>query len=551
MTVEAFQDGLHTILVDMTPVLPGGENGGAKVFVIELLRRLAELAPNTKFILLTRESSHEELAALDRPNVSRLLVLGENRASPARSLLERLTSRAATYVPGRAAMYLRRISFRVKRLLKGVESSNMMRKLSADLLFCPFTAPTYAESVTPTVSVIYDLQYKAYPQFFTPEDVIQRQHNFASACEHATMLTAISEYSRREAIAEGRLDPDKIRTIHLQISDNRRRDAAPATEVLPRLGLQAKQYLMYPANFWKHKNHEMLLTAFAMARRNGLGDDIKLVCTGAPNARHGELKRAAIDFGLGSHVIFPGYLPSAELLTLLMNSAGMVFPSLYEGFGLPVIEAMAIGVPVACSNVTSLPEVAHDAAILFDPRKPQEIAAAIISLVNNRELVARLVDAGRLRAAQFSDSMIMAEQYWAVFRQAAAATTERVAGVYADGWAGPALKLRFARAAEARTLELELTLPGWAPSQVALRSSTLVASGASKILRRASQSTFSFRIPPDGGYHEVNLSPTFIPAKLGLGEDQRELSAMLLKCSVVSANGNDRSLFPESRRDES
>ena len=101
------------------------------------------------------------------------------------------------------------------------------------------------------------------------------------------------------------------------------------------------------------------------------------------------------------HILFPGYLANAELLALVTNSAGVIFPSLYEGFGLPVIEAMATGVPVACSNVTSLPEVAGDAAILFDPRIPEQIAQAMISLAHDKELTARLVQAGDARAANF------------------------------------------------------------------------------------------------------------------------------------------------------
>ena len=97
---------------------------------------------------------------------------------------------------------------------------------------------------------------------------------------------------------------------------------------------------------------------------------------------------------LENHVLFPGYLANAELLALVTNSAGVIFPSLYEGFGLPVVEAMATGVPVACSNVTSLPEVAGDAAILFDPRVPEDIAHAMISLAQDKELD-RPVGAGR------------------------------------------------------------------------------------------------------------------------------------------------------------
>ncbi len=188
--------------------------------------------------------------------------------------------------------------------------------------------------------------------------------------------------------------------------------------VLNRLGLTRWQYLIYPANFWKHKNHEMLLTAFGMACREGLAADVKLVCTGAPGARQEWLMSAARAMSLGDRVLFPGFLPNAELAALMGNCSGMVFPSLYEGFGLPVIEAMAAGVPVACSNVTSLPEVAADAAILFDPRIPTQIAQAMVALLEDETLRSRLIQAGQQRANVFSDTERMAREYWELFEYA-------------------------------------------------------------------------------------------------------------------------------------
>lgn len=410
---------LRIIAVDLTPVLPGGENGGAKVFVLELLRRLAELVPQTQFVLLTQASAHEELASLDRPNVRRWMILGQGAAKNERSRAELLLSRLFRHLPVRWQSIVGKVGHRILSASKRSESTNLLRSINADLLFCPFTAPTYSEPTTPTVSVIYDLQYKAYPEFFTPEDVIERGRTFVEACKRSTMLAAISDFSRREAIEQGGLNPARIRTIHLQISNDRLRNAEKDERVVDRLELIRGKYLIYPANFWKHKNHEMLLTAFGIARSTGLPKHLKLVCTGALGERQQWLQQASEAMGLSRNVLFPGYLSNAELLGLLTNCAGVIFPSLYEGFGLPVIEAMAIGVPVACSNVTSLPEVAQDAAIMFDPRIPEQIADAMISLVQDRELRVRLVEAGTLRAAQFSDSRVMATEYWRIFQQAA------------------------------------------------------------------------------------------------------------------------------------
>jgi glycosyltransferase involved in cell wall biosynthesis len=123
---------------------------------------------------------------------------------------------------------------------------------------------------------------------------------------------------------------------------------------------------------------------------------------------------------MGDRVILPGYLPSEHLGQVMAHCSAMIFPSLYEGFGLPVLEAMNAGIPVACSNLTSLPEVAKDAALLFDPRVPEEIAQAMVSLTIDQDLRLRLIEAGRTRALEFANSVQMADEYWNLFEYAVA-----------------------------------------------------------------------------------------------------------------------------------
>jgi glycosyltransferase involved in cell wall biosynthesis len=432
-TVTGKKQQLSRVAVDLTPVLPGGDNGGAKIFVLELLSHLADIAPATQFVLLTHAATHDELASLDRPNVSRRMVIGAPSTSapggPAgRSRFAALATRVAPGTPRRLLKLASKLGYRINAALKRRGANSLLRDLEVNLLFCPFTAPTYFERGIPAVCTIYDLQYKTYPEFFTPADVVHRDQTFIDACTRATALAAISDYSRNSAILYGQLQPARIRTIHLRIGRRFASRSGLNVQALDRLSLSPKRYLVYPANFWKHKNHEMLLTAFGMACSSGqLDPDVKLVCTGAPGARQQWLIAAAKAMNLEQRILFPGYLPDAELGGLLAKCSGVIFPSLYEGFGLPVIEAMATGIPVACSNTTSLPEVAGDAAILFDPRVPSEIADAIISLVNDETLCARLIQAGNGRVEEFSDSELMANQYWELFLYATANATARAA----------------------------------------------------------------------------------------------------------------------------
>lgn len=411
---------LKTIAVDLTVVLPGGHNGGAKIFVVELLRRLAGSHPECRFVLLTRSSAHDELASLDAANVSRLLVVTDAPGQKSKRRLLDVGLRASQHLPRRVRCHLLRWAHALNSAIKrrGVGGA-LLRQLQADLLFCPFTAPTYFDPAVPTVCTIYDLQYKTYPEFFSPEDVASRDHAFTQACRHAAALSAISEYAKASAVRHGGIGSDAIQTIHLRMASRMSEGQANGQMVLDRLSLTTQGYLIYPANFWQHKNHEMLLTAFGMAYGSGLlATDIKLVCTGAPSERQTYLRAAANLMGLGDHVLFPGFLSNDELGTLLSQAGGMIFPSLYEGFGLPVIEAMAMGVPVACSNLTSLPEVAGDAAILFDPRVPEQIAQAMATLLADSNRHGQLIAAGLDRAAEFSDTDRMAREYWELFLHA-------------------------------------------------------------------------------------------------------------------------------------
>lgn len=411
---------LRVIVVDLTLVLPGGQNGGAKIFVVELLRRLASSHPECRFVLLTRSSAHDELAPLDAANVSRLLVVTDAGGEKPKGRLLDIVSGALQHLPRRVRSHLLRWAHAFNSVIKRRSAGGaLLRHLQADLLFCPFTAPTYFDPAVPTVCTIYDLQYKTYPEFFSPEDVASRDHAFTQACRHAAALSAISEYAKESAVRHGGISSDAIQTIQLRMASRMTERPAGGQMVLEQLSLTARGYLIYPANFWLHKNHEMLLTAFGMACSRGLlAPDIKLVCTGAPGERQTYLREAANLMGPGGRVLFPGFLSNDDLGSLLGHAGGMIFPSLYEGFGLPVIEAMAMSVPVACSNLTSLPEVAGDAAILFDPRVPEQIAQAMATLLADSDRRGQLISAGLERAAEFSDTDRMAREYWDLFLHA-------------------------------------------------------------------------------------------------------------------------------------
>lgn len=537
---------ISKIAIDLTPVLPGGDNGGAKLFVIELIRALSKISPSTTFLLLTNEVSNEELAVLDAPNVRRVVTMGATEADPFRGKLVRAAVTVATRLPGFLRRAALQIGYRLKSAIRRRMSRQKLREAGVDLLFCPFTATTLAEPGLPVVSTLYDLQHVSYPEFFSAADRAQREQTFRVASRRASVLAAISEYSRQAAIAYGGLEPSKVQTVHLRMAQRAIADPQGGEATLKKFGLKPRTYLIYPANFWRHKNHEMLLTAFGMARKSGLPANISLVFTGAPSPRQKLVSKAAKDLGYSSNVFFPGYVSDAELATLISLSRAVVFPSLYEGFGLPVLEAMALGVPVACSNVASLPEIAAGAALLFDPRRPADVANALVAIATNEAERERLIVAGRLRSADYSDSERMAREYWHCFERAVGARAGGVHlyGAHEDGWVGDYLRIDASGSYHGHTVRLELRVPPSVPMTGVVLRSTRSGKRGSRTMRieRGTSAIWSEQLADGTVYFDLALSPSFRPGSSEL--DTRDLTLRIVRCDVTSPAGTREIIHP-------
>jgi glycosyltransferase involved in cell wall biosynthesis len=170
----------------------------------------------------------------------------------------------------------------------------------------------------------------------------------------------------------------------------------PGGEASP-LGRGLQPYVLYVGGHWAHKNVRRLLSAFRQLKGP---DGLRLVLVGGGPVRNITEVIARLD--LGDRVVLLRDLPDADLSSLYADCSVFVCPSLYEGFGLPVLEALAHGAPVACSNSSSLPEVAEQAAVYFDPRSVSDIAGQIQALLDNRALAGELRSAGPRQAARFS-----------------------------------------------------------------------------------------------------------------------------------------------------
>lgn len=527
--------GIRTVEVDLTPVLPGGDNGGAKTFALELLRRMIRLNPRSRFIILTSEIAHEELAALDAPNAERRCVRGgETRLR--RRFDSRVFAAWLGWLPHPFRRHLASFFSRARRVMRRRVVSAVPGE-APDLLFCPFTATTYLRPGVPAVSTVHDLQYRAYPQFFSPEEQAHREEVFRGTCRDASCIVAISEHTRAAVISTGLVEPERVRVIPHHLASRCARHQLPEGP----LGAPPRPYLIYPANFWRHKNHEMLLVAFAMAVRAGLDPDMTLLLTGAPGERQAALTALCEAMGLQNRVIFAGHLPDASFARVLASATALVFPSLFEGFGMPVLEAMALGVPVASSRLSALPEVCGDAALMFDPRIPEEISGALVSITTDVALRERLIAEGRRRAAAFADGDAMAVAYWRVFEETVArgASRNRFHGVHPDGWLSSLGSVEFRTGTGSQDVELvlELEAPKWLPSPGPTLSAT--SRGRRKeSMTLAPGSSREWRIRTNSGRVDIAISPTFVPSRLGVSSDERELTVHLRRCRVEYADGS-------------
>ncbi|MGE3276300.1 MAG: glycosyltransferase family 4 protein [Vicinamibacterales bacterium] len=254
-----------------------------------------------------------------------------------------------------------------------------------------------------SVVTIHDCIHLMFPQYlpFRSAHLYARASMWAATRQADRVLT-VSEASKRDILRFFDVAPEKISVIHNAIDP--RFLEPPDEERMDRIRQRYQldhPFVLYVGNIKPHKNVDRLIEAFSRARATG-PDDLRLVIIGDELSKYPALRQAVHRHRLGKHVRFLGFQPFETLAAFYRLARVFVFPSLYEGFGLPPLEAMASGTPVVTSNVSSLPEIAGDAALLVDPTDAEPIADAIVRAATDEALRADLVSRGLARARQFS-----------------------------------------------------------------------------------------------------------------------------------------------------
>lgn len=282
-------------------------------------------------------------------------------------------------------------------------------RLSAELALRPPDVLFVPAHVIPilhprrSVVTVHDLGYLRYPEAHRAVDRRYLDASTRWSAHQAAAILADSAATKADLVQAYGIDPAKAHVIYLGRDETLRRvtDPARVAAVWRKHGI-GPRYLLYVGTLQPRKNLGRVIAAFAaIADRPELAG-VQLVLAGKKGWLYDDLFAQGARLGLGDRVLFPGYIPDEDLPALLSSATAFVFPSLYEGFGIPVLEAGACGVPVITSNTSSLPEVAGDAALLVDPHDVDAIAAAMLRLVTDDALRAELARRGLENVKRFS-----------------------------------------------------------------------------------------------------------------------------------------------------
>jgi glycosyltransferase involved in cell wall biosynthesis len=359
--------GIVRIGIDLTPVLPGSASGGAKFATLEFVRILLnDFADRFHLTLFLPEIALKELQA---------------------------------YFPGQADLKCTRFGRqRINALSEAIEELKnqsriraICRENSIRIFYSPFGRFIPLPFGMPFVAQVHDLMHFDYPETMTRQDRAWRHFNLVKLALRRAIFQVSLEFTRQRLHKAYSVPLERIHRTYLPIHGRFSTEKTACED----------PYFLYPARAWPHKNHENLLYAHNLYRKKLGKRAWKLVLTAGHDKRSERLKSLALALGLEGDLKFQGEVEELELNRMYQSASALVFPSRYEGFGIPLIEAMHFGLPIICERGGSQLEVAGEAAIYVDVEDPEDIAGAMARLTEDAVLREQLVAKGKRQLQLF------------------------------------------------------------------------------------------------------------------------------------------------------
>jgi glycosyltransferase involved in cell wall biosynthesis len=395
----------HPLRVVIDARLRDGEPGGVQQIVIGLASGLSRLRDTSseQYLFLTWRGQ----AGWLRPFVHNACKMVEIRASRLRAV-GRWMRNAVGATGALGVLPSSRVSV--------AAADRAVDALRADVIHFPTQRAFLTQ--TPSIYQPHDLQHVHLPQFFSDAARQTRDRVYRAYCAQAATVVVMSRWGRDDIVREYGLESSKVAVVpwapmlaEYPVPDEATIDATKRKYRLP------SRFAYFPAHTFPHKNHLGLLAALARLRDTS-AIEVPVVCTGRRNEFYRLIRQRVRDLGLSDQVQFLGFVPPVDVNVLYRVCHAVLFPTLFEGWGLPLSEAFVAGAPIACSRVTCLPEQADGAALLFDPYSETAIARAAAEVWLDDDLRARLVARGRQVAARLSWDRT-AEMFRAHYRKAA------------------------------------------------------------------------------------------------------------------------------------
>jgi len=384
-------------------MIPGGREGGIEQFLMGLVHGLGRLTDGEEqYTLITSRERPDWLEPLTGPN-QEIVPVGEPVTSRP-TLLDRSKAmlgplRRPAGVLWRGARQFVRGGGRGQAAILP-QSDGFIESLAGDVIHFPYQV--YIRCALPSIYQPWDLQHLHLPQFFAEKERTHRDSLYSGACQSAQAVVAPSCAVKSDLQHQYGIEARKIFVVHCappaalyDSGDGRGREELRRKFRLP------ESFGLFPAQTWPHKNHLKLLEAVWQIRdRNGIA--LNLLCPGRKNEHWPVIERRIAELGLREQVIFPGFVDLAESQAFYRLARFVVFPTLFEGAGMPVIEALREGAPVACSDIPPLREYGGDAVMTFDPNSVESIAEALLRVANDEPLRSELRLRGQERAQNFT-----------------------------------------------------------------------------------------------------------------------------------------------------